>query len=1584
MAASNRQSQLHRCLSFLILVALTLAAAADDIAPSGYRRNAGDTFFLLAESGFGSEEEATVRLEAPNREWQEEQAFQESEGGEASAGSEAKTPDETDNDPALAYSGADIVVYRVPDPLEFLTRQKNLHRIQIEGVPREEGLANALSYVWDTWYKKSRLAWQRIFSSEARTRVVQEAPELKQTPPHAYRTQFQHPPQFKRLEGFEQVAAFRYPIWDAKPIAPPKDTNISGSSSEFIRPQPGNVRIPLGKLKPGLYLVEAYIGAHRATTVVFVSDTVAVTKTSADQFLVWTAHRTTGIPVSGARLLLSDGVGTLESGSTDADGLLAIERKSPERSYVLGMDAAGGVFVSENFYYDSEIYAAKLYAFTDRPLYRPGDTVRVKLMGRMFEDARKSTPLAAGDIRLTVLDPSGTPVTAKTFAVRPESGGDTAFELPEEAIAGGYTLHMTYQGAVYSGSFRVGQYAKPHFEIDVVLDRAEFKTGEPVRGSLRLVYPDGKPVKDARVELSLRAQVLTMVGNDINYPYQHWYPIKTQGLFPQKLLQSELTVDADGRAEFELPAAKEPSRYILSVRGFDQAAYRVTAMKEILIQPGTRAYALIADSQLTRIGDSVNFAIRPLNTAPGDASQWEAVRLEDQARLSGPIDKDGFSVRFERSGSYTVSVKAANGDNLGSVNHWVTGPELKSPAGSIRIVLDKEEYRPGETVKASITFPVPVENALVTLERDRVEHHGLLTHGGNWIRLARQNELQWSAEIPVEERYSPNMTFSVAYVRDGDYVFQNKGVTVKVPRIQVAFRPDKERYAPGETVEVDVSTTLDGEPLSARLAVGVADEAVYVLQPEIAPDIGDFFYHIRHNQVRTASSLNFHAYDKAIPAVGNGPLPGSYANRPLKMLERPRRENIDTALWLPDLATGPDGKAHFSFAMPESLSRWRITGRAMSAAGGVGQGTAYVTSSKDYYLKWSGPARFTQGDRPVVTLLGFNQGTETKTGKVNATGPGLAFERSIDLRPGANYVELPIEAEHDGAVTAKLEVDGRIADQLETALSVEPPGWLTTESLPLKLIEAETPVPVPADAKNVRLSLSGQAADSFLRIADSLIEYPYGCVEQTASRLLPLTLIYRHLKPLDIDGNALERLHRRIARHRLRLAGMAGPEAAFGWWGDLNRADPFLTAYAYYTDWNALAALGLQAPGRHWTRLLEVYKDGAAGEPLLRKAVILWLARDMGLPIRTLLGGAIEEAVQAASPAPEASSIPGFSRFMEAAASRENEDMALLLLSALAKAELQTAKAQANAKEALVSLDRLGQAARQRLAARDEPLARAVLLATRTASDAEIDTLIAEQILASVGPEMPTIDRALTLLLVDRALGAWEPSADGFDPGPHWQKREGEAGGFFWRWDGGAGTPVVRLSAAPAVPVALRVGYDRYTVGESKLPVEVKRTLYRLEVEPPKEDEASGTDGEQQGTVFRAVSVDDPWSVEVGPLYLDEVRLVSLAVNPYRLGVLDVPLPPGADVEPTTWGVKIDGLPGESEPVEMPESRLAGGERRYSIPIDQLEGTQVFRHLVRFGQRGRFTLPPARYFRMYQPGDQAYEAGSASRPVTVQ
>ena len=125
----------------------------------------------------------------------------------------------------------------------------------------------------------------------------------------------------------------------------------------------------------------------------------------------------------------TDGVGVLQSGTTGSDGALVLQHVSPERSYVLGIDPQGGVFVSENFYYDSEIYNTKIYAVTDRPMYRPGDPVHVKFIGRTFQNATQSSAPAEADIKLDVLDPNGAPVATSKVHFASDTGADTAFTL---------------------------------------------------------------------------------------------------------------------------------------------------------------------------------------------------------------------------------------------------------------------------------------------------------------------------------------------------------------------------------------------------------------------------------------------------------------------------------------------------------------------------------------------------------------------------------------------------------------------------------------------------------------------------------------------------------------------------------------------------------------------------------------------------------------------------------------------------------------------------------------------------------------------------------------------------------------------------------------------------------------------------------------------------------------------------------------------------------------------------------------------------------------------------------------------------
>lgn len=153
--AMSNLRRFSRSLAVAALVLLPFAAvqAEDTVEPSGYTPMAGESFFLLADSSFATDEEARVRLEAPGRDYRRYRME--------------------------PYGGVDVRLYRIEQPLEFLKRQKNLHRVLAEGQFKGEGLSNTLAYLWDNWYRKSRRVMQRAFSYESRQQVTEAVPELK-------------------------------------------------------------------------------------------------------------------------------------------------------------------------------------------------------------------------------------------------------------------------------------------------------------------------------------------------------------------------------------------------------------------------------------------------------------------------------------------------------------------------------------------------------------------------------------------------------------------------------------------------------------------------------------------------------------------------------------------------------------------------------------------------------------------------------------------------------------------------------------------------------------------------------------------------------------------------------------------------------------------------------------------------------------------------------------------------------------------------------------------------------------------------------------------------------------------------------------------------------------------------------------------------------------------------------------------------------------------------------------------------------------------------------------------------------------
>lgn len=639
--------------------------------------------------------------------------------------------------------------------------------------------------------------------------------------------------------------------------------------------------------------------------------------------------------------------------------------------------------------------------------------------------------------------------------------------------------------------------------------------------------------------------------------------------------------------------------------------------------------------------------------------------------------------------------------------------------------------------------------------------------------------------------------------------------------------------------------------------------------------------------------------------------------------------------------------------MPDSLTRWRITARAIDDNGQVGQKKQFLRSEKPLYLKWSGPTRFRQGDQPDLGLFVFNQGEQPVKAELLSGPPGSQRSQTLELAKGVNYIPLAQQPLSDGDWSAELRQDGQVRDRLAVRFNLLADGWQVEQVQNLSLAAASNPLQLPADARDVRLRLADGPAAAYLGNLDDLLEYPYGGVEQTASQLLPLSIAYPALA--GGEPRIRDRLRLIMQNSRLRLVQMAGPDAWFAWWGGDVDGDAFLTAYAYYADWYASRALEIQLPAEHWQRILEPYAKQATQTPLLQRALILAFARDMQLPVNTLLGGLLNDLANAGEGQARAEPLEADDGLVLG-----DPDSAVGLAAARVLAvdlarQLRVAVPAPLAAQA--------ETATQRLREAGLPFTDALL-----ASHSAVDGQQASALLQRLAPAQSTLERALALTWLQGAL-AQAPQGKLPQPPKDWQAQRGASGETYWQWRGRGIPSWVDLDEAPARPLPVALSYRSAQAPSGQLPVQISRRLLRL------------VPGEG-AFEFKVEEVGDkPLSSD--ELYLDEVTLNVPEDTALRYGMLELPLPPGADVERTTWGIKISGLAGD-EATTLERARNEPGELFYGVPVDSLSGEQRFRHLVRFSQKGSFNLPPARYLRLYAPEQQALEAKPALAKVKVE
>ena len=254
------------------------------------------------------------------------------------------------------------------------------------------------------------------------------------------------------------------------------------------------------------------------------------------------------------------------------------------------------------------------------------------------------------------------------------------------------------------------------------------------------------------------------------------------------------------------------------------------------------------------------------------------------------------------------------------------------------------------------------------------------------------------------------------------------------------------------------------------------------------------------------------------------------------------RENFaDTALWVGALETDADGRAKIKLDMPDSLTTWKINVWSMNPGTRVGQGSTEIITRKDMILRMQTPRFLVERDEIYLTANVHNYLPGKKKVQVSlAVSDHLQPLDRLDGTPQPEAQTQTVEIEPNGEARVDWVVRARLAgkasvtmkalsdedsDAMLRTLPVYVYGMMKHEAksgmIRAEDAAAKMTLIVPEDRRvedsRLIVRFSPSLAASLIEALPYLVEYPYGCTEQTLNKFLPTLIVHEILQELDID-----------------------------------------------------------------------------------------------------------------------------------------------------------------------------------------------------------------------------------------------------------------------------------------------------------------------------------------------------------------------------------------------------------------------------------------------------------------------------------
>ncbi len=711
-----------------------------------------------------------------------------------------------------------------------------------------------------------------------------------------------------------------------------------------LQPRPAHfdrrVTVSTPLQKPGAYLVTSRMADGNVSRIVlWVADTVLVKKPLEQAQWCFVADAVTGRPIPHANVeffgyrqrYVQDNqnnghyeVDTQDFAEhTDDDGQVVVTPRDEREQYqwiVLAttpeeqgsrLAYLGFTGLWWNQGYDQAYNQVKTFGITDRPVYRPDQTVKWKAwVGQAQYDQEGGSPYAGQSLAVQITNPKGENVSQKSYTCDSWGGMHDELVLPADAPLGVWTVYLPNTGGSFQ--FRVEEYKKPEFQVLVEAPEEPIALGEKITAKITAKYYFGAPVGEGKVKYKVlrtphTAQWFPYAWWDWFYgpgywwfacdypwypgwrewgcrrPYPWWWWQLNPPQPPEVVAEVETAIGADGVVNVEIDTG--PAK---AMHGDEDHRYEITAevtdpSRRVIVGQGTvlvarkpfKVYSWV-DRGHYRVGDTVEAGFRAQRLDAKPVQGKGVLRLlslkYDAAGNPQETEVQKWTLDTDAQGDARQQIKAVQGGQYrlsfavtDSAGHVIEGGYVFTVAGegfnegadfrfnAIELIPDQREYRAGETAGLQINVNRTGGTVL------------LFARPSNGVykkpTVLRLRGKSIAGSVAVSKQDMPNFYLEAVTVADGRVHTDVRELIVppesRVSTVEIS--PSKERYRPGEKAKFKLRAKgPDGKPFKGSLTVTMYDKALeYISGGSNVPDIREFFWKWRRqHQPGDENSLN--------------------------------------------------------------------------------------------------------------------------------------------------------------------------------------------------------------------------------------------------------------------------------------------------------------------------------------------------------------------------------------------------------------------------------------------------------------------------------------------------------------------------------------------------------------------------------------------------------------------------------------------------------------------------------------------------------------------------------------------------------